>query len=83
MGSHYLISRKWALTSRFTITDDSGAPQFEVQGRPALTSKLSVCDTTGTEVAFISRKGLSRCYQILARRPGEHRGSPGVPRQEL
>jgi len=56
MGSNYLISRRWALTSRFAITDDAGIPQFEVQGRFALTRKLSVCDIAGTEVAVISRR---------------------------
>ena len=66
MGSQYLISRKWALTSRFAITDDMGTPRFEVQGRFGLTRKLSVYDTTGTEVAVISHQGLTRRYQILA-----------------
>ncbi len=64
MGSTYLMSRKWALTSRFVITDDAGMPQFEVQGRSAFSRKLSVCDTGGTEVAVISRRGLARQYQI-------------------
>ena len=66
MGSQYLISRRWALTSRFAITDDMGTPRFEVQGRFALGRKLSVYDTIGTEVAVISHQGLSRSYQILA-----------------
>ena len=66
MGSQYLISRRWALTSRFAITDDMGTPQFEVQGRFALTRKLSVYDSTGTEVAIISRRGLAMRYHILA-----------------
>jgi uncharacterized protein YxjI len=66
MGSAYLIARRWALTSRFAITDETGTPQFEVQGRFALTRKLSVCDIAGTEVAAISRRGLAMRYQILA-----------------
>jgi uncharacterized protein YxjI len=65
MGSSYLISRKWALTSRFAITDDTGKPQFEVNGRFAFSGKLSVCDIAGTEVAVISRRGLAMRYQIL------------------
>src|SRR5450755_1934298 len=66
MGSSYLISRKWALTSRFAITDDAGTPQFEVNGRFGFSGKLSVCDMAGTEVAVISRRGLAMRYQILA-----------------
>jgi len=65
VGSSYLISRQWALTSRFAITDDAGTPQFEVHGRFAFSRKLSVCDTGGTEVAVISRRGLGMRYQIL------------------
>ena len=66
MGSNYLIARKWALTSRFAITDDTGGPQFEVRGKFALTRQLSLFDTAGAEVAVISRRGLGRRYQILA-----------------
>jgi uncharacterized protein YxjI len=65
MTSRFLISRKWALTSRFAVTDEAGIPQFEVHGRFALTRKLSVCDIAGTEVAVISRRGLAMRYQIL------------------
>lgn len=66
VGSQYLISRRWALTSRFAITDDMGTPRFEVQGRFALGRKLSVYDSTGIEVAVISHQGLARRFQILA-----------------
>jgi uncharacterized protein YxjI len=65
MGSSYLISRKWALTSRFAITDETGTPQFEVNGRFGFSGKLSVCDPAGTEVAVISRRGLAGRYQVL------------------
>jgi uncharacterized protein YxjI len=66
MASQYLISRKWALNSRFAITDDTGTPQFEVNGKFALTRKLSVCDMAGTEVAAISRQGWATRYRIVA-----------------
>ena len=66
MGKSYLMSRKWALTDRFAITDSDGLPQFEVQGRFAFTKKLSILDPTGTEVAVISRHGLSARYEIVA-----------------
>ena len=66
-GPEYLISHRWALASRFAVTDETGAPQFEVRGRFALSKTLSVCDATETEVAVITRQGgLGRCYQILA-----------------
>ncbi len=65
MGSNYLIARRWALTSRFAITDDTGVPQFEVRGRFALTRKLSLFDAAGAEVAVISRRGLAMRYQVL------------------
>jgi uncharacterized protein YxjI len=65
MSSNYLISRKWALTSRFSITNETGTPQFEVHGRLAFSGKLSVFDLAGAEVAVISRRGLAMRYQIL------------------
>jgi uncharacterized protein YxjI len=66
MGKSYLMSRKWALTDRFAITDESGTPEFEVQGRFALSKHLTVRDRAGAEVAVISRRGLSPRYEILA-----------------
>lgn len=66
MGSQYLISRRWSLTSRFAITDEMGTPQFEVQGKFALARKLSVCDTVGSEVAVITLHGLRLRCSILA-----------------
>ena len=61
-----MISRKWALAARFAITDDTGAPGFEVQSRSAFSRKLSIYDPAGMEVAAISRRGLGMRYQILA-----------------
>lgn len=60
------MSRKWALSDRFTITDSDGIPQFEVQGRFAFTKKLSVRDSAGAEVAVISRHGLPARYEIVS-----------------
>jgi uncharacterized protein YxjI len=65
MGSSYLISRKWARASRFAITDETGLPQFEVQGRSVFSRKLSICDIAGAEVAVISHRGWGMRYQIL------------------
>jgi uncharacterized protein YxjI len=66
MAAQYLISHGWALTGKFAITDDTGTPRFEVQGRFALARKLSVRDMAGTEVAVIARQGLGSRYQIRA-----------------
>jgi uncharacterized protein YxjI len=66
MGKSYLMSRKWAVTDRFAITDSAGIPQFEVQGRFVFTKRLSILDPTGAEVAVISRRGLSTRYEIAA-----------------
>jgi uncharacterized protein YxjI len=66
MATSYLMSRKWALTDRFAITDDAGTPQFEVQGRFAFSKKLSINDAAGAQVAVISRAAFSRSYQIAA-----------------
>ena len=65
MGLNYLISRKWALTARFAITDDTGFSRFEVQGRSAFSRKLSIYDPAGAEVAVVSRRGLGMRYLIL------------------
>lgn len=65
MAQRYLISRKWSLAERFTITDESGAPQFDVQGRFAFGARLSVRTPAGLEVAAITSKALSSRYQIL------------------
>jgi uncharacterized protein YxjI len=65
MPKSYLMSRKWALTDRFAITDESGMPQFEVQGRFAFSKRLSIRDSAGAEVAVISRPGLLTRYEIL------------------
>jgi uncharacterized protein YxjI len=66
MAANYLISRKWSLANRFAITDANGAEQFAVEGRLAFTRRLSVRDTTGAEVAVITRRGLAARYEILA-----------------
>lgn len=66
MAANYLISRKWSLVDRFAITDANGVEQYAVEGRFAFTRRLSVRDTTGAEVAVITRRGLGHKYEILA-----------------
>lgn len=58
------MSRKWSMTERFTITDDIGAPQFEVQGRFGFTPKMSFRDNLGVEVAAISPRTFSSKFEI-------------------
>ncbi len=78
MSSNYLIARKWALTSRFAITDEMGTPRFEVQGKSVFSGKLVMFDMMGSEVAVISRRGLGTRYQIETSGPG--RGQPSTVR---
>ncbi len=66
MAANYLISRKWSLADRFAITDPAGVEQFSVEGRLAFSRRLSVRDTTGAEVAVITRRGLGNRYEIVA-----------------
>jgi uncharacterized protein YxjI len=70
MAQHYLMSRKWSLVDRFAITDETGATQFEVQGRMSLTARLSIRDASGMEVAAIRRAPFSRRHEIVA--DGQH-----------
>jgi uncharacterized protein YxjI len=67
MAANYLISRKWSLANRFTITDGTGVEQFSVEGRLALSRRLAIRDSTGAEVAVITRRGFPARYEILAR----------------
>jgi len=66
MSGSYLMSRKWSMTDRFTISDDAGAPRFEVQGRFGFTKRLSFRDTSGAEVAVITQRPFSSAYEIQA-----------------
>ncbi len=67
MAANYQISRKWSLANRFTITDGTGAEQFSVEGPLAFSRRLAIRDSTGAEVAVITRRGFVARYEILAR----------------
>jgi uncharacterized protein YxjI len=54
------------MTNRFTITDETGAPQFEVQGRSAFSSQLSITDSSGALAASITGHAFSSRYEIQA-----------------
>jgi uncharacterized protein YxjI len=62
----YLISRQWALTSKFEITDCAGVPRYEVQNDFSLTRKLVIRDESGRERALIARRGMGARHQITA-----------------
>ena len=66
MPRNYLISRQLSFTDRFAITDETGAPQFTVQGRFSFSPQLSVRDPMGAEVATIRKPGFSRRYEVVA-----------------
>ena len=67
MAANYLISRKWSLANRLTITDGAGVEQFSVEGPLAFSGRLAIRDSTGAEVAVITRRGFVTRYEILAR----------------
>jgi uncharacterized protein YxjI len=62
----YLISRRWALTSKFDITDAAGVPRYEVQSELSLTRKLVIRDESGRDRALIARRGLGARHEITA-----------------
>ena len=64
MPRSYLMSRKWSMTNRFTITDETGAPQFEVQGKSAFSARLSIIDSSGALAASITGRAFSSRYEI-------------------
>jgi uncharacterized protein YxjI len=66
MPRSYLMSRKWSMTNRFTITEETGAPQFEVQGKSAFSSRLSITDSSGALAAAITGRAFSSRYEIQA-----------------
>jgi len=67
MAANYLISRKWSLANRFTITDGAGVEQFSVEGPLAFSGRLAIRDSSGVELAVITRRGFVARYEILAR----------------
>jgi uncharacterized protein YxjI len=62
----YLISGRWALASKFEITDEAGVPRYEVQSEISLTRKLVIRDASGRERALIVRRGLGARHEITA-----------------
>lgn len=65
MSTTYVIGRPPRRSHTRPITDDSGMPQFEAQYSGRLSTQLSIRDTTGAEVAVISRGGFSARYELL------------------
>ena len=65
MSTTYVIGRAPRRSHTRPITDDSGMPQFEAQYSGRLSRRLSIRDTSGTEVAVISRGAFSARYELL------------------
>jgi uncharacterized protein YxjI len=61
----YFMSSKWALTERFSITDDAGTPAFEVHGNFGLVKQVSFQDPSGRELAVLQKHLMTNKYEIL------------------
>jgi uncharacterized protein YxjI len=66
----YVISSRWALTERFTITDQAGTPAFEVHGNFGLVKRLSFQDVPGRELARLEKHFMTDRYEVTV--GGEH-----------
>ena len=66
----YVMSSKWALTERFSITDQTGAPAFEVHGNFGLTKQISFRNQSGQEVALLKKHLMTDRYDITV--GGQH-----------
>jgi uncharacterized protein YxjI len=53
------------MIEHFVITDGSGAPVFDVQGRLSLSQRLSLCDQYGRELAEIKKHMMSTRHSIV------------------
>jgi uncharacterized protein YxjI len=60
----YIMSSKWALTERFSITNQAGAPVFEVRGNFGLVKQLSFQDQSGQELALLKKHLMTNRYEI-------------------
>lgn len=60
----YVMSSKWALTERFSITDQAGAPAFDVHGNFGLVKQISFRDQVGQEVALLKKHLMTNRYEI-------------------
>jgi uncharacterized protein YxjI len=58
------MSSRWALTEQFSITDQTGAPAFEVHGNFGLVKQLSFRDQSGREVALLKKHLMTNKYEI-------------------
>jgi uncharacterized protein YxjI len=53
MATNYLITRKRSLGAGLSITDETGTPRFEVQGRFGFSKNLTMRDAAGAPVAVV------------------------------
>ena len=61
----YVLSSKWGLTERFTITDQSATPVFEVHGNFGLVKAISFQDQSGRELAVLKKHVMTNKFEIL------------------
>ena len=60
-----MISSRWALTERFTITDQMGAPVFDVHGHFGLHKEVSFRDQSGQVLAVLKKHLMNNRYEVL------------------
>jgi uncharacterized protein YxjI len=61
----YTMSSKWALTERFSITDEAGNPAFEVHGNFGLVKQISFQDPSGHELAMLKKHLMTNKYEVI------------------
>lgn len=64
------MSSKWALTERFTITDQVGTPVFEVHGNFGLVKEISFLDQSGQVLAVLKKHLMTNRYEVIV--GGQH-----------
>jgi uncharacterized protein YxjI len=65
MPTIYQIARQGSLTPRFAITDETGLPRFEAEGRISSSRRLILRDQAGLEAATIGkRSGFGRTFEV-------------------
>jgi uncharacterized protein YxjI len=66
----YVMSSKWSVIEHFVITDEAGTPVLDVRGNLGLTSRLSIRDQSGQELAELKKSLLTTKHEIFV--GGQH-----------
>jgi uncharacterized protein YxjI len=64
------MSSKWALTEKFTITDQAGQPVLEVRGNFGLVKHIGFHDASGRQLAELKKHLMTNKYEVLV--DGKH-----------